>query len=157
MLHLQGAGRGLLRVVGNDELVAAEKKSQELMKVDQSSLIDLAGHIRNRFEKAVRHRRTVGIDDELIRDMRAYNGQYDPTKMQEIQRFGGSAVYSRMMAMKCRGATALLRNVYMNSDRPPDELLAAHDRVLSVTTLKIPPRFITLFTYKNKFIFHLRL
>ena len=118
MLHLQGAGRGLLRVVGNDELVAAEKKSQELVKVDQSSLIDLAGHIRNRFEKAVRHRRTVGIDDELIRDMRAYNGQYDPTKMQEIQRFGGSAVYSRMMAMKCRGATALLRNVYMNSDRP---------------------------------------
>ena len=118
MLHLRGAGRGLIRVASNDEMVAAEKKSESLVKVDQTTLTALAGHVRNRFEKAVRHRRTVGIDDELIRDMRAYNGQYDPTKMQEIQRFGGSAVYSRMMAMKCRGATALLRNVYMNSDRP---------------------------------------
>ena len=118
VLHLKGATRGLLRVVGHDEMVAAEKKSQEIGRVSDEQMIDLAGYIRQRFEKAVRHRRTVGIDDELIRDMRAYNGQYDPSKMQEIQKFGGSAVYSRMMAMKCRGATALLRNVYMNSDRP---------------------------------------
>jgi hypothetical protein len=109
---------GLLRVVTNDELVAAEKASQDLSAAPERVLSDLARHIRDRFEKAVRHRRTIGIDDELIRDMRAYNGQYDPQKMQEIQKFGGSGVYSRMMAMKCRGATALLRGVYMNSDRP---------------------------------------
>jgi hypothetical protein len=59
----------------------------------------------------------VGIDEAFIKDMRAYNGQYDPSKLQEINKFGGSAVYTRMMTMKCRGATALLRNVYMNSDR----------------------------------------
>jgi hypothetical protein len=111
-------GRGLLRVIGNDELDMAHKKSIDLSKVDSEIASDLANYIRQRFEKAVRHRRVISVDDELIRDMRAYNGQYDPGKLQEIESFGGSAVYSRLMSMKCRGATALLRNVYMNSDRP---------------------------------------
>jgi hypothetical protein len=111
-------GRGLLRVIGNDELDAAQKRSIDLSKVDSEVASDLANYIRQRFEKAVRHRRVISVDDELIRDMRAYNGQYDPGKLQEIESFGGSAVYSRLMSMKCRGATALLRNVYMNSDRP---------------------------------------
>lgn len=111
-------GRGLLRVVGNDELDMAERRSKDLSNVKPEVATDLANYIRQRFEKAVRHRRVISVDDELIRDMRAYNGQYDPGKLQEIESFGGSAVYSRLMSMKCRGATALLRNVYMNSDRP---------------------------------------
>lgn len=109
--------RGLIRVVGHDEMLDIEKKSKDLSDLPAEDLNPLAALLRNRFEKAVRHRRTVGIDEELIRDMRAYNGMYDPSKLQEINKFGGSAVYSRMMAVKCRGATALLRNVYMNSDR----------------------------------------
>lgn len=113
-----GQSRGLLRIVSNDELDMAQRRTQSLEKLGEKPMSDLANYIRTRFQKAVRHRRTVGIDDELIRDMRSYNGQYDPGKLQEIKRFGGTEVFSRMMAMKCRGATALLRNVYMNSDRP---------------------------------------
>ena len=111
-------GRGLLRVVGNDELMAADKKSQSLADLRPEIMTELANYVRGEFEKAVRHRRTISVDDQLIAAMRAYNGQYDPTKLSEIRKFGGSEVYSRMMTMKCRGATALLRNVYMNSDRP---------------------------------------
>jgi hypothetical protein len=111
-------GRGLLRVLSNDELDAAEKRSVDLAEVDTTVATALANYIRQRFEKAVRHRRVIAVDDELIRDMRAYNGQYDPGILQEIQSMNGSTVYSRLMTMKCRGATALLRNVYMNSDRP---------------------------------------
>jgi hypothetical protein len=108
---------GLIRIASHDEMLDAEKKSKDMSELPEEELNPLAALIRNRFEKAVRHRRTVGIDDEFIRDMRSYNGQYDPAKLQEINKFGGSAVYTRMMTMKCRGATALLRNVYMNSDR----------------------------------------
>lgn len=111
-------GRGLLRVVSHDELNAAEQDSVDLSEVSHEIATDLANYIRQRFEKAVRHRRVIAVDDELIRDMRAYNGQYDPGTVQAIQAMGGSTVYSRLMTMKCRGATALLRNVYMNSDRP---------------------------------------
>lgn len=111
-------GRGLLRVVSNDELDAAEQQSKDLSEVDSEIASELANYIRQRFEKAVRHRRVISVDEDLIRDMRAYNGQYDPGTLQQIQQMGGSTVYSRLMTMKCRGATALLRNVYMNSDRP---------------------------------------
>jgi hypothetical protein len=111
-------GRGLLRVVGNDELAAADKRSQSLANLPQPVLDDLASHVRARFDLAVRNRRVIGLDDRMIRNMRAYNGQYDPAKLSEIKKFGGAEVYSRLMTMKCRGATALLRNVYMNTDRP---------------------------------------
>ena len=36
----------------------------------------------------------------------------------EIKRFGGSNVYSRLIAMKCRGTSSLLRDVYLGGDRP---------------------------------------
>ena len=111
-------GRGLMRVVGNDELVAADKKSQSMANLDGYVMSDLANYVRSEFEKAVRHRRTVFVDDQLIDAMRAYNGQYSPDKLSEIRKFGGSEVFSRQITMKCRGASALLRNVYMNSDRP---------------------------------------
>jgi hypothetical protein len=111
-------GRGLLRVVSHSEMLEAESATKDLSNVSAEVATDLANYIRQRFEKAVRHRRVIAVDDELIRDMRAYNGQYDPGVLQAIEAQGGSAVYSRLMAMKCRGATALLRNVYMNSDRP---------------------------------------
>lgn len=112
-------GQGFLRVVTNNELEVAEaERSKDLSTVAEEKVSHLANYIRQRFERAVRNRRTLLIDDQLIRDMRAYNGQYDPAKLQEIRKFGGSEVYTRLMTMKCRGATALLRNVYMNSDRP---------------------------------------
>jgi hypothetical protein len=111
-------GRGLLRVVTHSEMLEAEEATRDLSGISAEVATDLANYIRQRFEKAVRHRRVIAVDDELIRDMRAYNGQYDPGVLQAIEAQGGSAVYSRLMAMKCRGATALLRNVYMNSDRP---------------------------------------
>src|SRR5665213_665210 len=118
MEPMRHQGRGLLRVVGNDELDAAEKRSVDLSEVADEVATELANYVRQRFEKAVRHRRVIGIDEELIRDMRSYNGVYDPAVLQSIQSMGGSTTYSRLMTMKCRGATALLRNVYMNSDRP---------------------------------------
>ena len=77
-------GRGLLRVIGNDELDAAEKRSIDLSKVDPEVTTDLANYIRQRFEKAVRHRRVIAVDDELIRDMRAYNGQYDRANCKKL-------------------------------------------------------------------------
>jgi hypothetical protein len=47
-----------------------------------------------------------------------FEGRYDPSKLAEIKKFGGSEVYSRLVAVKCRGATSLLRDVYLGADRP---------------------------------------
>lgn len=50
--------------------------------------------------------------------LRAFNGRYSPTQLAEIRMFGGSEVYARITANKCRGATALLRDIYFSAERP---------------------------------------
>lgn len=54
----------------------------------------------------------------MLAALRAFNGQYDPTKLQEITKFGGSTVYARVIAQKCRAASSLLRDIYLGQDRP---------------------------------------
>ena len=59
-----------------------------------------------------------GWTDRLTSAMRVFNGVYDGTKLAEIRRFGGSDIYARLIATKCRGATSLLRDVYLNIEKP---------------------------------------
>lgn len=80
----------------------------------------LASYIRTQFDMMKQHRNNpvAGWTERLLAALRAFNGQYDATKIAQIREFGGSEVYARMIAMKCRGATALLRDVYLSPTRP---------------------------------------
>lgn len=117
----------VLRVVGPKELDAAIKVRDEEMAAAQdaantpdNSLTSLGSYIRGQFDMYKRHRNNsmAGWSDRLLNALRVFNGQYDATKMNEIQKFGGSTVYARIVAMKCRGASSLLRDVYLSPDRP---------------------------------------
>jgi hypothetical protein len=80
---------------------------------------ELVGYIKTQFEIFRNHRNTAsGWSNRLIESMRAFNGQYSPTKMQEVMKFGGSQVYARLTAQKCRAASSLLRDIYLGADRP---------------------------------------
>lgn len=82
---------------------------------------NLAGFIRREFDIMKRHRDSAnGWASRLMEALRTFNGKYDATKLAEIQKFGGSQVYARLTAQKCRGASALLRDVYLGADRPWD-------------------------------------
>ena len=118
-------GRGVLRVVPPAQLNAAIKKQdEEKAKASQSvsdeTLTSLASFIRTEFEMMKQHRNnaTAGWSERLLVALRAFNGQYDASKLAEIKKFGGSEVYARLIAMKCRGASSLLRDVYLSNDRP---------------------------------------
>ena len=79
----------------------------------------LAGYIRSQFEIFRNHRNTAsGWSNRLLEALRTFNGQYSPTKFQEVVKFGGSQVYARLTAQKCRAASSLLRDIYLGSDRP---------------------------------------
>ena len=112
---------GFLRVVSPDQLAAQDKAEAD--KRNQPVQIppdDLGNYIRQRWYSFRDHRNSNqnSINDRLLRAQRMFEGQYDPQKLMEIQRFGGSMVYSRLVAVKCRGATSLLRDVYLGADRP---------------------------------------
>jgi hypothetical protein len=79
----------------------------------------LAGFLTTQFEQFKRHRSSAnGWNERLLGAMRTFNGQYDPSKMAQIQQFGGSDIYARLVAMKCRGASSLLRDVYLGPELP---------------------------------------
>jgi hypothetical protein len=116
--------RGLLRVVGPGQLEAAlqkqaEERAAQEAALDTPTMSNLAGFIRSQFEMMRNHRDTggAGWSSRLLAAMRAFNGEYDANKLAEIKKFGGSEVYARIIAMKCRGASSLLRDVYLAPDR----------------------------------------
>lgn len=123
-----GNPQGVIQVIPPGALDRLEAQANKA-KVEQQTAAaqlsepartNLAGYIRNQFEMMRNHRdnATSGWSTRLISALRAFNGQYDPTKLQEIQKFGGSEIYFRMLASKCRGASSLLRDVYLQADMP---------------------------------------
>lgn len=116
----------VLRVVGPADMARAdEQEIQDARAADasreESSVMDsLAGHVRQKFGMMRRHRdgSVAGWSNRLLHALRVFNGTYDAQKLQEIQQFGGSTAYARIVAMKCRGASSLLRDIYLSNDRP---------------------------------------
>lgn len=118
---------GLIRVVPGPELEAQiEQKNKAdydartaADRAATATETNLAGFIRNEWSRFRRHRDSAsGWSNRLISALRAFNGEYSPEKLMEIKKFGGSEVYARIVAMKCRGAASLLRDVYLTPDRP---------------------------------------
>lgn len=106
-----------LRVVSNADMDAAEAAAQA-QATTTTQYTGLLGFIRNEWSIMRRHRDTaVGWTERLLAAFRAFNGVYDPAKLAEIRKFGGSEVYARLIAAKCRGASSLLRDVYLGADR----------------------------------------
>ena len=104
---------------------------------------DLVGYIKTQFEIMRNHRNTAsGWSNRLLEAMRTFNGQYSPSKFQEVVKFGGSQVYARLTAQKCRAASSLLRDIYLGNDRPwsirppadpdvPDEIVQKIDELMA--------------------------
>ena len=120
---------------------------------------ELVGYIKTQFEIFRNHRNTAsGWSSRLLEAMRTFNGQYSPSKMREVMKFGGSQVYARLTAQKCRAASSLLRDIYLGNDRPwaikppadpdvPDEimqkinaLLQHEQQMVQQTTGEQPPQ-----------------
>ena len=85
----------------------------------QPDVSNLVSFIKGQFEIFRNHRNTAaGWSERLLIGLRTFNGQYDPNKLNEIRKFGGSEVYARTTAQKCRAASSLLRDIYLGADRP---------------------------------------
>ena len=112
----------ILRVVSNEELMASEEAAaldEERANQDEQQIEDsLTNHIRARMTDMRNFRNAEGISERLLHSMRTYKGMYSTSKLAQIRQFGGSEVYARVTATKCRAATALLRDVYLGPERP---------------------------------------
>jgi hypothetical protein len=133
----------MVQVATPDEVTAAEQqRAQEAAQAraaanENVALTQLAAFIRAQWMMMRNHRNSIaGWSERLLHAQRVFNGKYDAQKLREIQEFGGSTIYSRMTAVKCRGASSLLREVYLGNDKPwgieptpeptlPDDIMGA--------------------------------
>lgn len=115
--------QGVLQVIPPAVLEAqlAQQKSASALQSLQTTppAPQLVSYIRGQYEIFRNHRNTAaGWSERLLQALRTFNGQYDQTKLMEIKKWGGSTIYARVIAQKCRAASSLLRDVYLGPDRP---------------------------------------
>jgi hypothetical protein len=141
----------ILQLSTPGQLQAKEANDNATFAAAQSAQADnerlnnsLVAFIDNQLGIMARHRDSAsGWSDRLVSAMRVFAGQYDTTKLAEIRRFGGSDIYARLIASKCRGATSLLRDVYLNTDKPwglkptpsptlPDDIMSSVQQLVQV-------------------------
>lgn len=136
--------RGFLQVVSEGQLQKAEAEALTDASDAQQLAVDaVAGHVRSRFDMFKRHREESNLDNKMLDALRSYNGEYSAKKLSEIRQFGGSEVFSKITSVKCRGATALLRDVFVGGDKPwevaptpdpttPDDISANIEQLVAV-------------------------
>jgi hypothetical protein len=67
---------------------------------------ELVLHIQNAFEAAERHRSTVNLTNRMLADRRQRQGEYEPTRLADIQSDGGSELFFNITEVKCSSAVS---------------------------------------------------
>jgi len=99
-----------------DEAIASAKAQSER----ELAISNLAEYVRRAWTAARNHKQRIGVEERMRKCLRQRRGEYDADKLAEIQKGGGSAIYMMITSVKCRAATAWLRDIMTGtgSDKP---------------------------------------
>ena len=110
---------GLVRFTSNAQLQEQERREAEQRQATPV-IQGLAAHLRRLWEPALMAKKP--IEDKMLKALRQRNGQYEPDKLAEIRRQGGSEVYMMVTETKCRGAESWLRDIMLDTGEPPFDI-----------------------------------
>jgi len=107
-----------LRLVSNTQIELDEKVKRDAASAieEEEDTSRLATHLNKMWNDYRWHNQK--IHDRCIAALRAYKAIYSPSKWADIKKFGGSEVFSGITSVKCRSATALLRDVFLGINKP---------------------------------------
>lgn len=96
----------------------AEQMRRNAEAQNQPVIQGLAAHVRKRWDVAKTAKRE--LEERMLSCLRQRNGEYDPDKLADIQRQGGSDIYVNLTSVKCRAATSWLRDTLLGvgADKP---------------------------------------
>lgn len=107
-------GRGLILVKS-----AAQMQAEQMAQPSPTAppLVGLAAYLTTLWEEAKRAKRRV--EEQILKNMRQVNGQYEPDKLAAIRTMGGSEIFYMLTATKCRAAKAWAMDILRPAgDRP---------------------------------------
>ena len=111
------SGLALIPVARASDLEAQARQRSEAAQ-NKPVIQELAAHVRKRWDVAVSSKRD--LEERMLQCLRQRNGEYDPDKLAEIRRAGGSDIFINLTSVKCRAATSWLRDTLLGSgsDKP---------------------------------------
>ncbi len=115
---------GLVIVKSNSQLDAedAAKQAADAAALRQQIpvLSGLASHVRNCWEAARDAKQP--IERKMLKALRQRTGEYEPEKLAEIRKSGGSEIFMMLTETKCRGAESWLRDILLDEGMIPFDL-----------------------------------
>jgi hypothetical protein len=115
---------GLVIVKSNSQLDADAAAAQVMRDAELRQqvpvLSGLAAHVRKCWESARDAKQP--IERQMLKGLRQRTGQYEPDKLAEIRKTGGSEIFMTLTETKCRGAESWLRDVLLDQGEVPFDL-----------------------------------
>jgi len=112
---------GTLRATPLATLQSREDAAQEATARQASPLIvGIAAHIHRVWSIARDAKRNSGIEERMLRNMRARRNEYDPDKLAAIREMGGAEIFTGITSVKCRAAAGWIRDTMLGTgiERP---------------------------------------
>lgn len=115
------AGYGLIAVASEGQLQAAEAaqaaaEEEARRKQLESLRTSLAAEVHRRWMSAYRHKRNA--EDQILKNLRQRNGEYEPDKLAELKQQGSPIIYMMLTSVKCRAAKSWIKDVLAAEDAP---------------------------------------
>ena len=115
---------GLVIVKSNSQLDAEDAATQAARDAELRQQIPvlsgLAGHVRKCWEAARDAKQP--IERSMLKALRQRTGEYEPDKLNEIRKTGGSEIFMMLTETKCRGAESWLRDILLDEGMVPFDL-----------------------------------
>lgn len=90
------------KFVSNKEIEEREKAAEILNVNPEPPIIGLAAHLNTAWEEAKRGK--LRIEQQMLKNLRQRNGQYEPEKLNAIKQMEGSEVFVMATETKCQAA-----------------------------------------------------
>lgn len=101
-----------LQLSENAQALASEAIASAKATAERDALKgNLAAYVRRCWQAARDARQTTGVELRMQQSLRQRKGEYDPEKLAAIRQTTGSEIYMMITSVKCRSATAWLRDV----------------------------------------------
>ena len=115
---------GLVVVKSNSQLDAEDAATLAAKAAVERQMLPvltgLAGHVRKCWESARDAKQP--IERDMLKALRQRTGEYEPEKLAEIRRTGGSEIFMMLTETKCRGAESWLRDILLDQGMVPFDL-----------------------------------
>jgi hypothetical protein len=105
------SGVGLVAVATPKQVTEMKLSEHGKAITGEVALLGLVRHVKTAWERARNHKISAGITERLLSCDRARRGEYDPKKLGEIRKTGGSEIYMMLTDIKCRAALSWIKDV----------------------------------------------